>query len=243
MAGIVINRRSDADKLRQLLDKYGDKRNPRIREHPRDTWLSCVNQSNETAPPFACMAITGALLRGRSISIQITKPSSTQNKAFAFNGPEAIPSGKPGVCTFGPVIVAAIKSSTNPMVIGSVLGVTGWELDILGSQWLSATIRAGLQTGPGQSLVEIGRVESSGKKFFRTLGGGIPAATDQFNLGGAQCERMRFSASGGGVIMAESPPAFEDVWNGSEVAIPASEIIQCCRIDGAWVIDTQHCRP
>lgn len=59
-------------------------------------WIPFINQGSD-APPFAAMEAIGCYADG-TLKLQQPSLSSALDSIF-FNGPEAVPSGKPGRCT------------------------------------------------------------------------------------------------------------------------------------------------
>jgi len=189
-------------------------------------WVVYRNNSDESAPPFALLRITGVeVVHGQTIFVA-TKPDTTFDRYYAVNGGAAVSPGKMGECTFTPQCITRVESGT-PSVGDSYGAKSG--------QW-------GLELGrPGFTILGV-RENSRDLNIADVLQQPVSLLTGKtdstITAGGSGTVSIHFQTSG---TASEYDVTAVLKWMHNSQDITSTKEVLLAWLEGQWVIIGAQC--
>jgi hypothetical protein len=104
---------------------------PDLRPFAQMRWRECRNDSGEEVPAFAVLRVTGSTTVRQQLVLTVSKPNAYGSQGLhAVNGPQAIASGKSGVCTFSSPAPVLYDTGDGTPAVGERWGPrdSSWKL-------------------------------------------------------------------------------------------------------------------
>lgn len=205
----------------------------------REKGVPFVNQSGETIPPFACMAISGSSLEQNEVVLAVRKPEDADlylpgAGIFVFNDETEVEDSQGGFAILDPVCHAvgagiAIRSECGP-VSGS------WELSSDGSGfWKLADDGDSAANG-----IVVRQDHGENAVLIYTPGGGVPGRSQKcppFGFGSALCEVINPLTEN-----VYTPPRFVLCKNIVDESIAPRASGKAEKVGGIYIIDVASCQ-